>query len=304
MLKNKTLLSDLLLLLVTLLAALGWVFSKEALQGIAPLAFLGVRFLLAGMLLAILCIPQFKLLTSQDWKLALAMGGLFSVALMIWVQGLFVSNHVGEGAFITSLGVVLVPVVGKWVFKEPLPMTTWIALPVAIIGLACLSLNGGFQFENGQILFTVAAVMFALHFNLNTLAVAKIPAFALTSIQLLSAGAGAILVSFALESWPLDISPITWGWILASVILPSAARFVIQTYAQSMASASHAAVILILEPLWVCFITAFWFDESMTLMQFSGCALIFLALLINRWRMVRQLIKSILYGNPEASNKP
>ena len=146
--------------------------------------------------------------------------------------------------------------------------------------------------------------MFALHFNLNTLAVAKIPAFALTSIQLLSAGAGAILVSFALESWPLDISPITWGWILASVILASAARFVIQTYAQSMASASHAAVILILEPLWVCFITAFWFDESMTLMQFSGCALIFLALLINRWRMVRQLIKSILYGNPEASNKP
>lgn len=295
MIKNKTLLSDMLILFVTLLAASGWVFSKEALQGIAPLSFLGIRFLLAGMLLGVLCIPQFKNLTAQSWKLSLSMGALFSIALMIWVQGLFASNHVGEGAFITSLGVVLVPVIAKLFFKEELASSTWIALPVAILGLALLSLNDGFQFENGQLFFAGAAILFALHFNLITLAASKMPAFPLTSIQLMSAGFGALVVSFFMEQWPPVISQITWGWILASILLASAARFLIQTYAQSMASASHTAIILILEPIWVSIITAFWFDETMSWLQLSGCGLIFLALVINRWRAVSKLIKSLIY---------
>ena len=295
MIKNKTLLADILILIVTLLAAGGWVFSKEALQGIAPLAFLGIRFTLAGLLLACFCMPSFTTMSKQNWKLALGMGALFSIALMIWVQGLFVSHHVGEGAFITSLGVVLVPVVAKVIFKNELPNSTWLALPIAIIGLALLSLNDGFQFENGQLLFAGAAVLFALHFNLNTIAVAQMPAFPLTSLQLICAGIGALTVSFFMETWPPVISQATWGWILASILLASAARFLIQTYAQSMASASHTAVILVLEPIWVCIITAFWFDETMTWLQLSGCALIFFALIINRWSAVRQLIKSLLY---------
>jgi hypothetical protein len=41
--------ADALLLLVTLIAVVGWVFSKGALQGLPPLLFMGVQFLLAGL---------------------------------------------------------------------------------------------------------------------------------------------------------------------------------------------------------------------------------------------------------------
>ena len=164
---DKTLLSDLLLLLVTLLAAGGWIFSKEALQGVAPLSFLGIRFLLAGLLLGALCLPQLTRMSRPQWRLSLAMGLLFAVALMCWINGLFQSDHVGEGAFITSLGVVLVPVVATLIFRDTPEGSTWLALPVAVSGLACLSLNNGFRFEQAQVLFMVAAVMFAVHFNSN-----------------------------------------------------------------------------------------------------------------------------------------
>lgn len=291
---DKTLLSDLLLLAVTLLAAGGWIFSKQAMQGIAPLSFLGIRFFMAGILLTVMCAPQLKRMTAAHWRTALSMGLLFSVALMLWVNGLFLSDHVGEGAFITSLGVVLVPVVAKLVFRDTPEGSTWLALPVAIIGLACLSLNNGFHFETSQLLFIMAAVLFAVHFNLISRALAQIPAFALTSIQLTFVGLCATSVALFVEPWPPEISNHTWGWILASVLLASSARFLIQAYAQSMASASHAAIIMVLEPLWASLMAVFWFGESMTSQQMIGCSFIFLALLLNRWRSIQLLLKSLI----------
>lgn len=41
----------LLMVLVTLLAAAGWLFSKEAIRELPPAAFIGSRFLLAALLL-------------------------------------------------------------------------------------------------------------------------------------------------------------------------------------------------------------------------------------------------------------
>lgn len=295
---DRTLLSDALLVVVTVLAALGWIFSKQALTGIAPLSFLGIRFLMAGLLLSCLCIPQLTRMTWAHWRLSLAMGILFSIALMIWVNGLFLSTHVGEGAFITSLGVVLVPVVAILIFRDKPEGSTWVALPVSVIGLACLSLSNakgdGFHFEQAQILFIVAATLFAVHFNLISKALAEIPAFALTSIQLSMVGAVSLCVSLMREPWPPHISTDIWGWILASALLASAARFLIQAYAQSMASASHAAIIMVLEPLWASLLAAFWFNETMTTQQLIGCSLIFIALLINRWRALRQLLKNLV----------
>ncbi|MBA56424.1 MAG: EamA family transporter [Pseudomonadales bacterium] len=292
---DRTLLSDALLVVVTVLAALGWIFSKEALTGIAPLSFLGIRFLIAGLLLACLCIPQLSRMTWAHWRLSLAMGTLFSIALMIWVNGLFLSTHVGEGAFITSLGVVLVPVVATLIFRDTPEGSTWLALPVAVTGLACLSLGkgNGFHFEHAQILFIVAATLFAVHFNLISRALAQIPAFALTSIQLAVVGAVSLSVAVVREPWPPQIGTDIWGWILASALLASAARFLIQAFAQSMASASHAAIIMVLEPIWASLLAAFWFNESMTTQQLIGCSLIFIALLINRWRALRQLLKNL-----------
>ena len=43
--------ADLILVGATLVAAAGWIFSKESLAGLPPLLFVGVRFLLAGVVL-------------------------------------------------------------------------------------------------------------------------------------------------------------------------------------------------------------------------------------------------------------
>ena len=103
------------------------------------------------------------------------------------------------------------------------------------------------------------------------------------------------IVAFALSSysepWPETVGASIWGWLLASAIIATSARFLLQTYAQSLAPASHAAVILTIEPIWTALLAGLWFGETMTLFQLIGCGCIFTALLVSRWRWIMLLLK-------------
>ncbi|PRY70914.1 DMT family transporter [Halomonas ventosae] len=283
--------ADLLLLLVTLLAAAGWIFSKEALAGMPPLLFIGTRFLIAGSILALFAFAALRRLSLADWRRAAGVGLIFSAAISLWVLGLHHSRHLGESAFINSLGILLVPVVARLLFGDRPPRTTWIALPVALIGFMLLSLNAGFRIEPGQWLIAGAALVFSVLINANSRVVRRVPALPLTAIQLVVVGLVLTLASLPVESWPSRLSAATLGWVAASILFASTLRFFLQVHAQGLTTPSHAAVILMLEAVWTALMAAWWFGETMTLLQLLGCSLIFAALLINRWYWVRRLFK-------------
>lgn len=301
--------SDLSLLLVTILAAAGWVFSREAILLMPPLLFMCLRFLLAGGLLALIGLRQLRRMSAEQIVRSVRVGLVFGLGMSCWVMGLHYGKHLGEGAFLASLAVVMVPVIARLIFKEVPPTTTWLALPVAISGLAMLALDSGrFRPEAGQIFFLCSALIFALYFTLNTRAAnpqtidtaegparrEKIPVLGLTSLALITVGLLTGVLSLFTEPWRptfTTFQPDLTGWLLASALIATAARFFVQTYAQSLSNHSHGVVILVLEPIWVALFGAFWFAETMTAAQLGGCALIFLALLINRWGALSRILK-------------
>ncbi|HHX34328.1 MAG TPA: DMT family transporter [Gammaproteobacteria bacterium] len=302
--------SDLLLVVVTLIAAFGWMFSKEAIASIPPLLFMGLRFLLAAAFLACIGIRQLRQLTGEQIKRSVQVGIVFGVAMLFWVLGLAHSESMGEGAFLTSLGVLLVPVVARVFFAEPVPRSTWLALPVALLGMVLLSLARGFTVSSGQLFYLVAAVGLAVFFTLNTRVatvsvrqasaskaateLSAVDSLALTIIALTAVALVTLLASVLLEPWQGDAvqwSPTVFVWILASALIGTAARFWLQTYAQSLTTQTSGAVMLILEPIWVVLFAAIWFAETLTLLQWVGCLMIFLALLVNRWQVLRSIVK-------------
>ena len=291
--------ADALLLLVTALAAGGWIFSKEALAGMPPLLFIGTRFLLAGLILLGFAWPTLTRMPLRRVRRGLLVGVLFSAAIAFWVLGLNYSDHLGESAFINSLGILLVPVVARLLFGDRPPRSTWVALPVALLGFALLSLNAGFNVEASQLLMVCAALCFALLINVNARVVRNVPALPLTTLQLISVGVVLTGLSLVVEHQPLALSPSILGWFMVSVLLASSLRFFLQIRAQSMTTPSHAAVILMLEAVWTALFAAWWFGETMTALQLLGCSLIFMALLINRWYWVRKvLLRWLPGGNP------
>lgn len=313
--------ADALMVVVTLLAAISWMFSKEAVLIMPPILFVAIRFALAGLILAAF---SYRDLTQFSWPQlwqSMRTGVVFAIAMCGWIMGLFFTENVGVGAFLTSLGVVFVPIIALLLFKEHSPRSTWLALPVAIIGLACLSFasaltDQGINIDKGHIFYLVSAFLLAIYFNLNARAAnsfngAKIPAMALTSIVLATVGVVAFIVSCSVEdlngfvqslsfAWHREANQTGvsfWhvlGWIVVSATIGTAARFYIQTVAQSLSNNSHGVVILVLEPVWTALIAAFWFSESMASVQLLGCVFIFAALLISRAKAVRQLARSLI----------
>lgn len=303
--------ADLMLLGVTWLAAVSWVFSKEAVALMAPLAFMAVRFLIAGFCLTLLGRRELAVLSGREWRRGMTVGLVFAAGMSCWIMGLTHGKHLGEGAFLTILGVLLVPVMARLLFAERAPRATWVAIPVAVAGLALLALRHGFRPEVGQIWYVVAAHLFALFYALNTRAAnhgplrddtgevsrLAIAPGALTAINMLTVGVITSLLSWLLESDRIKTDSLLdaelIGWVLASALIGSAARFLLQTKAQSLSPHSHGVVILVVEPVWVALLAALWFGETMTGVQLAGCGLIFTALLISRGAALRDWLERI-----------
>ncbi|MDY0071750.1 MAG: DMT family transporter [Thauera sp.] len=286
--------ADLVLVAVTLVAAAGWIFSKEALSGLPPLLFVGVRFLLAGVVLALFGWRQLRALDRSGWRGGFIIGFLFSLAMTMWIIGLQQTTHLGEGGFISSLGVVLVPLMGRLFFGERPPPTVWLAMALALVGFGFLSLGQGFHFEPSQWLFLATAVIFAFLVNMNGRVVRNVSPVALSAVQVSVVGFFALPLSLLFESWPTSVSAPILGWLLASALIATTLRFVLQLYGQSLTSPSHAALILMLEPMWIALTAAWWFGERMNGQQLVGCSLIFSALLLSRWRVVRDVTRDLL----------
>ncbi|QEY58433.1 DMT family transporter [Pseudomonas sp. C27(2019)] len=302
--------SDLLLVAVTVIAGISWMFSKEAIALMPPVLFMGLRFVLAATFLA--CIGQRKLrqLSLEHMLRSARVGTVFGVAMLFWVLGLAHSPSMGEGAFLTSLGVLLVPVVARVFFAEPVLRSTWFALPVGMFGVVLLSSAQGFTISWGQVFYLLSAVGLAVFFTLNTRAatitvrrsylrkdtteLSAVDPLALTIIALGAGSVVMLLASLLLETSQVanvQWSPALLGWLLASAIIGTAVRFWLQTYAQSLTTQTSGAVMLILEPIWVALFAAVWFLESLSALQVVGCMVIFLALLINRWQVLRSIFK-------------
>ncbi|SEG07176.1 MULTISPECIES: DMT family transporter [Marinobacterium] len=278
--------ADILLLITTFLAGAGWIMSKEALAGFAPLLFISMRFALAGLILLPINARALARLSSQQWKGCLLVGLFFGCGMVFWVLGLKIATHIGVGAFLASLGVVLVPLLGV-LFGDRPGRYVYYSLPCVVAGLACLSLDSTFSIGLGELCFLGAAFFLALMFIMNSKASSKTPVGPLTTVQLLVTGAITLLVSAIFETWYLPQTGAVWGWFVASVLIGTILRFSIQTRGQSMAPISHAAIIMTLEPVWAALMAAFWLGDSMSAMQIAGCGLIFLAMLVNRWPAIR-----------------
>jgi drug/metabolite transporter (DMT)-like permease len=310
---NNAYKADLILVLVTLLAAISWMFSKEAVLQMPPLLFMSVRFFLAGLLLACVSYKALGKLALSGCLHSARVGLVFGVAMCFWVTGLAKASHVGEAAFLASLGVVMVPIIARVLFREAIPRSTWLAMPVAVLGLGFLSLSApmdrALKLETAHILLLTSATFFALYFNLNTrvtnvpssirkngesIKETKVPVLALTTIVLATTGIITGLVSAILEPWHptfVNLQPELVGWVVLSATIGTALRFLLQTYAQSLTANSHGVVIMVLEPLWTTLIAIAWFSETMNTSQLVGCFFILLSLIVNRFKAIIKLVR-------------
>ncbi|MEV3812139.1 MULTISPECIES: DMT family transporter [Aeromonas] len=279
----------LLMVLVTLLAAAGWLFSKEAIRELPPAAFIGSRFLLAALLLLPLAWLREPPPTRAQLLRAAGCGTLLGASLLLWVTAISQSEALGSGAFIMSVATLMAPLAAWAAFRAKPGRHYWLTLPIAIAGLLLLSSSthwgGDHPEQTGVSLslfwFLAAATTLGIQLAVHRHFAQSIAPTWLTSIQLAMTGLLGTLLSLLTEQWPEGgISHGIWGWFAASVLIATTLRYWLLTHALSKMTTAHAALMMLLEPVWTLILSTLFYSEPLGGAKLAGAGLVLGALVL------------------------
>lgn len=271
----------LLMVLVTLLAAAGWLFSKEAIRELPPAAFIGSRFLLAALLLLPLAWLREPPPTRAQLLRAAGCGKLLGASLLLWVTAISQSDALGSGAFIMSVATLMAPLAAWGAFRAKPGRHYWLTLPIAIAGLLLLSSSTHWGVSLSLFWFLAAATTLGIQLAVHRHFAQSITPTWLTCIQLAMTGLLGTLLSLLTEQWPeAGVSHGIWGWFVASVLIATTLRYWLLTHALSKMTTAHAALMMLLEPVWTLLLSTLFYSEPLGGAKLAGAGLVLGALVL------------------------
>ena len=261
-------------LLVGVTVIWGWTFVvvKDAILLYGVMAFLAIRFAIAAVTLAPLCL---KRMTRRTLLVGMGIGLVMAAGYVLQTFGLRCTTPTNCG-LITGLFVVFAPISARILFRVRLGWTLLVSVTASLIGMVFLTGQMPGQLRLGDYLTLGCAVAFGLHIALLSRYAREHDPLVLAFGQVLSS---AVLFGVA---WPL-VEPIAWPepkvWIslLLTGTVASALAFYVQTLVQQRLTAARAAIILTMEPVFAA-IFGYWLaGDRLTSLQLLGAACILAA---------------------------
>jgi drug/metabolite transporter (DMT)-like permease len=252
--------ADLALATTALVWGTTFVVVKQAVASMSTMYFLALRFGFGSVCTAILFRPALQRAASQSqqrhqlWS-GLAYGGLTGILLWggyaLQTDGLKYTTA-GNSGFLTGLYIVLVPLISAAVYRRwPRPVELG-GILIASAGMAVLTLpsvRGGLHINRGDLLTIGCAVCYAFHlltlghfskrYAFEPLALGQLAATALLS-------ALALVVEPPVAHWNVPLV----AAILGTGFFATTLTFALQTWGQRYTTATRAALIFSLEPVF------------------------------------------------------
>lgn len=278
--------SSLLLFLAACIWGVAFVAQSVGMDYMGPFTFNGVRFLIGGtVLLPLVCIRiRKKKNTPEELPLALTLKGGVCCGLAICFASLsqqigIMYTTVGKAGFITTLYIIIVPVLGLFLHRR-VQGKVWIAAVAAAAGMYMLCINESFSIGRGDAFVCLCAIIFSIHILVIDYFSPKTDGVALSCIQFYTAGIICILGAFVTErpSW----SQIFTGMIpvLYAGVMSCGVAYTLQIIGQKNLDPTVASLILSMES--VVSVLAGWaiLGQALSVKELCGCALVFAAVIL------------------------
>jgi drug/metabolite transporter (DMT)-like permease len=295
---------ELVLVGVTLLWGSTFIVTKSVVREAAPLPYLMLRF---GLAAAALAIVYRRLLPAARRALVdgAVLGALNTVGLLFQVLGQ-VYTTASKSSFITSLNTPLTPVVGYLVYRTRPSPAQLVAVVMASLGVALLTYpTGGARWNPGDLLTLGCAVTYAFTIvemarrsarhdtRALTLVLVAASALLITALYLTALAARALMpLALQPEVLRLEARPFLVDAKLAieiayMALVCTALTLTAQLWAMGRMSATHAAVVFALEPVFATAI-AVGVDGSAEwpgARGAAGAAVVMMAVLVSEIRL-------------------
>ena len=209
-------------------------------------------------------------------------GAILTIASAFQQVGLGEGTDAGKAAFITALYVVIVPLI-YLLFGRRSPFNVWISVGVAVVGFYLLCIKEDFTLSFSDALVLICALIFALHIIAIDRFSPKCDGVRMSCIQFFSAFVFNLILALIFES-PMDFNII--GAALPSLlylgICSSGIAYTLQIVGQKHVNPAVASVILSLESVFGVIGGALFHGETMSLREYFGAAIVFIAVILSQ----------------------
>jgi drug/metabolite transporter (DMT)-like permease len=279
-----------LVALVGVTAVWGYTFLvvQDAVARMPVMDFLAWRFVAASVVMIILRPTCLRNVTRLELLRGLGLGTVLGLGYIAQTYGLRYTSAANSG-FITGMFVVLTPVMSWILLRRKTNRNTWMVVALATVGLALLSLNG-WSVGIGDLLTLGCAVFFAIHIVGLGEWSSQYEPYAFSLIQI-----GAVAVISLIAATPGGIAlppdPGVWEVVAITGVLATAVAFFVQTWVQSLVSATRAAVVMTMEPVFAGLFAVVIGGNPLTLRTLGGAACILAAMFIINLKSSRSVTR-------------
>ena len=268
----------------------GFPMTRFALEtGISVGALMSLRFLLAGIVFAIILRAKRIGIVKQGLRDGLWLGIILAVIFWSQTDGMRFTTTAKSG-FITGLYVLFTPLIA-FTIGQGIKLTTAIGTIIASFGLYLLvHLPGGWWagWNRGDLETLLCAMLCAVHLILMGKFARRTDAWLLASSQVIVAGIiSVILTAFLPSPFGYQTVPqlLTKTWVVIPTIYLALGSTVFAFWAQSRAQTqlgpAEAAVLFCIEPVTAALLSVFWLKEPMSTQQAFGGLLIVVAMIVS-----------------------
>jgi drug/metabolite transporter (DMT)-like permease len=250
---------------------------QNAVARMPVMDFLAVRFTVATLVMFALRPTCWRGMTLQGLRRGVALGGVLGAGYITQTYGLRFASATVSG-FITGMFVVLTPVISWLILGKKVNRNTILAVVLATVGLALLSLHG-WSVGAGELLTLACAVFFAVHIVGLGEWSAKYDAYGFALLQITTVAVIALLAALPGGiKLPPDAS--TWGTVGITAVFATAAAFLVQTWTQSLVPAVTAAIIMTMEPVFAGIFGVLFGKNQLTVQIIFGAVCVLTAMLM------------------------
>lgn len=288
--KRKSLLRPLIeLLIAAVFWGFGFVATIWSLPFLSPSAIIAYRFLTAFVVGAF-ALPFLNLTKTEllnEFKLSAAAGLLLGLCLFLQTVGLQYTTATNS-AFITTLYVIIVPLVARLFMNHKLYFFHWLSVAIALVGTAMIVKLSRLELNLGDSYTLVCAVVASLQIvYISWISKKSKDPFALNTFQSLWAGAPFLIMlgpELELGKWNLFALNVN-GWIgmLSLTFGSTLLAFYLQLKVQKELKPSLASLLYLLESPFSCLFAVILLKETLELSQYLGALLIVFACLLATW---------------------
>ncbi|GLB29332.1 membrane protein [Lacrimispora amygdalina] len=273
------------LVVTTIIWGSAFVVMKNSVDVISPTYLLALRFTIAFAALAAVFWKRLRKAGKADVLCGVVLGFFLFISYFFQTYGLKYTTA-SKNAFITTLYVILVPFL-HWLFNKKKPAKNNVGAAVmAVIGLGFISLEGDLRVNVGDLLTLVCGIFFAFHIVFVDRYTETHDPIILTVMQM-AVAAGLSWVAAPFLEGRLDLSVIDHSMaasLLYLGIFSTMICFLLQNMGQKHLSPNTSSIILSFESVFGLLFSVFLLGEPVTLKLLTGCALLFLSVILSEYR--------------------